>query len=38
MVIGSPGDPKEVILHDTQNGHAYSLKVTNGEPILTRVS
>jgi len=37
VVVGSQRDPKELILHDTQDGHAYSFKVTNGQPTLTRV-
>jgi hypothetical protein len=35
VVVGSYDDPKEVILHDTVNGNAYSLKVTNGQLVLT---
>lgn len=37
LVVGSQGDPKEVILHDTQDGSAYALEVTNGQLSLTRV-
>jgi hypothetical protein len=37
LVVGSYDDPKEVILHDTVDGSAYSLKVTNGQLALTRV-
>jgi len=36
VVVGSAADPREVILHDTQNGAAYSLKVTNGQLTLAR--
>jgi hypothetical protein len=36
VVIGSPADPREVVLHDTENGAAYSLKVTNGQLTLAR--
>lgn len=32
--IGSHDNPKEVVLHDTMNGRAYSLRVTNGSLIL----
>lgn len=35
IVVGSDDDPKEIILHDTVNGNAYSLKVTNGQLLLT---
>jgi hypothetical protein len=35
-VLGSQGDPKEIILHDTADGVVYSLKVTNGQLALTR--
>jgi uncharacterized coiled-coil protein SlyX len=35
-VIGSPDKPKEVILHDTVDGSAYSLKITNGRLIVTK--
>lgn len=37
VVIGSPAEPKEVILHDTVDGSAYSLRVTNGRLVLTKV-
>jgi hypothetical protein len=37
VVVGSQRDPKELVLYDTQDGHAYSFKVTNGRPTLTRV-
>lgn len=37
VVVGSKHGPKELILYDTQDGHAYSFKVTNGQPTLTRV-
>jgi hypothetical protein len=36
VVIGSPGAPKEIILHDTANGSVYSLQVTNGRLVLTK--
>ena len=37
VVVGSRDDPKEIILHDTQDKRAYSLKVTNGQITLTRI-
>lgn len=37
VVIGSSEQPQEVILYDTQDKNAYSLKVTNGELVLARV-
>src|SRR3990170_1688966 len=36
VVVGSQDDPKQVILHDTVDGSAYSLKVTNGQLALLR--
>jgi hypothetical protein len=36
-VIGSPGAPKEILLHDTMDGSVYSLQVNNGRLILTKV-
>jgi uncharacterized coiled-coil protein SlyX len=36
-VIGSPDKPNEIILYDTVDGSAYSLKVTNGQLIVTKV-
>jgi hypothetical protein len=36
VVIGSQDEPKEVILHDTVDGSAYSLQVTNGRLILMK--
>jgi len=36
VVVGSNAEPREVILHDTQDGTAYSLNVTNGQLALTR--
>jgi len=36
IVVGSEDDPRGVILHDTQDGTAYSLKVANGQLTLTR--
>jgi hypothetical protein len=38
VLLGSQDDPKELILHDTQNKSAYSLSVTNGQLTLARVS
>lgn len=35
VVVGSFDEPKEVILYDTIDGNAYSLKVTNGQLVLT---
>jgi hypothetical protein len=37
VVVGSSEQPQEVILYDTQDKNAYSLKVTNGELALARV-
>jgi hypothetical protein len=37
VVVGSQDDPKELVLHDTQDRSAYSLEVTNGQLTLTRV-
>jgi len=37
VVVGSQDDPQEIILHDTQDRSAYSLKVTDGQLTLTRV-
>ena len=36
VVIGSSEQPQEVILYDTQDKSAYSLKVANGQLVLTR--
>jgi hypothetical protein len=36
VVVGSNDNPREVVLHDTINGNAYSLKVTNGQLNLSR--
>jgi len=36
-IIGSPDDPKEVILYDTADGTPYSLKITNGYLSVTKV-
>lgn len=36
-VIGSPDNPKEVILYDTADGAPYSLKITNGNLSITKV-
>jgi hypothetical protein len=35
-VVGSESDPRGVILHDTEDGSAYSLNVTGGRLVLTR--
>ena len=37
IVVGSPDDPKGIILYDTVDGSAYYLKVTNGSIELTPV-
>ena len=34
--IGSDDHPTDVILHDVQDGRAYSLRVTNGQLVLAR--
>jgi hypothetical protein len=36
LLLGSAEEPQEVILHDTQDGRAYALKVTGGQLSLTR--
>ena len=36
VVVGSSDDPKAVILHDTQDGSGYALKVKGGQLTLTR--
>lgn len=36
-IIGSPDDPKEVILYDTADGTPYSLQITNGNLSITKV-
>jgi len=36
VVIGSDDHPTDVILHDVQDGRAYSLRVTNGQLVLAR--
>jgi len=36
VVVGSSDNPREVVLYDTINGDAYSLKVTNGQLNLSR--
>jgi len=38
VVIGSPEEPKEVILHDSMDGSAYALQVTNGQLAITKIS
>jgi hypothetical protein len=37
LVVGSREDPKDIILHDTADGSAYSLRVTGGQLGLTRI-
>ncbi|MHA1939095.1 MAG: hypothetical protein ACXACD_16000 [Candidatus Thorarchaeota archaeon] len=37
VVVGSSGDPKEVVMHDTVDGSAYSLNVTDGRLTLTKI-
>jgi hypothetical protein len=37
VVVGSHGDPNSIILHDTQDGRAYSLHVTDGQLSLERI-
>lgn len=36
-IIGSPDDPKEIILYDTADGTPYYLKITNGNLSITKV-
>jgi hypothetical protein len=36
VVIGSPEEPNSVILHDTVDGSAYALQVTNGHLVLSK--
>jgi hypothetical protein len=36
VAVGSRGDPRQIILYDSDDGEAYSLRVTNGELALTR--
>ncbi len=36
VVIGSETDPRQLILHDTQDRSAYSLSVSNGQLALAR--
>jgi hypothetical protein len=36
LTVGSAQHPNAVILYDTESGHAYSLKVTNGQLSLSR--
>jgi hypothetical protein len=36
LEVGSVDDPRGIILHDSADGSAYSLKVTNGQLALTR--
>jgi hypothetical protein len=35
--VGSQRYPGGIILHDTQDGHSYSFKITNGQADLTRL-
>ena len=37
LVVGSHDDPKEVVLYDTVDRSAYSLSVTNGHLVLTKI-
>jgi hypothetical protein len=37
VLIGSQHDPKALVLHDTQDGSRYSLRVTNGQLTIARV-
>jgi len=36
LVVGSEDDPRAIVLRDTQDKRAYSLKVTNGQLTLTK--
>src|SRR3990170_7583494 len=36
VVVGSSDDPRHLLLHDTLDGSAYSLRVSNGQLALTR--
>lgn len=37
VVIGSRRDPKGLVLHDTEDGQAYSVTLMNGQPSITPV-
>lgn len=37
VVVGSRSDPKGLVLHDTEDGQAYSVTLTNGQPSITPV-
>lgn len=37
VVVGSRGHPSGILLHDTVDGSAYSLKVTHGRVVLTKI-
>jgi hypothetical protein len=37
LQVGTTDDPKGVVLHDTADGSAYALNVTNGSLVLTKV-
>jgi hypothetical protein len=36
LMVGSAKHPRAVILYDTEDGHAYSLSVTNGRLSVSR--
>jgi hypothetical protein len=38
VVIGSPEEPKDLILHDTATGSPYSFRVINGQLNLSKIS
>ena len=37
-IIGSPSQPKEIILYDTVDGAPYALRITNGQLSVTKVN
>lgn len=37
-IVGSPAQPKEIILYDTADRTPYSLRITNGQLSITRVN
>lgn len=37
-VIGSPAEPKEIILYDTADRTPYALRITNGQLVITKVN
>ena len=37
-VVGSPSQPREIILYDTVDGAPYALRITNGQLSITRVN